>query len=231
MEIYKIPAEKSFKGIATFKMAVVIPSLGSNMPLYSSPYLSNSDSVFGKDGPVIIEHDLENVDAVRVFARDPGVQQKILDAAASSMRSAWSNKALTKTWSETKDLFFTTYKERLNSFLDALRFDLYVIYKVKLNENAIADPDPAEYKYDPYPTFVYTQPTAVKSFLFHELIDDSALGEVKEIFARGLEVLVEKEMRPFMEDEITRRDNDIQLLKILTSRYPNFEELIKKQEA
>lgn len=224
MEIYQVPQEKNFVGKAKFKMKVL-------------HYTQTPQDLTGVwDGRFIMERQLESSDDLKTFARDPGIQQNILDAAADTMRGRWSNKVLSKTWHETKDMFMATYKDVLNAFLESLRFDLYVSYEIKIGEDDPNGNNPrrtsifsSPWETDIPANTVRSNPELVRHFLLHELIDEGSLEEMKAIFARGLEVMVESEMKPFMEDEVTRKENDLQLLRILTKRYPNFQELIKEE--
>lgn len=224
MEIYQVPQEKNFVGKAKFKMKV----------LHNVRSAHELPGVL--DERFIMEMPLASSDDLKTFVRDPGIQKHILDAAANTMRGQWSNKALTKTWHETKDMFMATYKDALNTFLESLRFDLYVSYEIKIGDDSIENDlgkrintFSSPWESDIPVNTVRSNSELVRRFLLHELIDVGSLEEMKTIFARGLEVLVETEMKPFMEDEITRKENDLQLLRILTKRYPNFQELIKQE--
>lgn len=224
MEIFQVPLEKTFVGKAVFKMDVHVRG-----------------SEFDRNGyGYILSRNLESLDDLKIFVRDPGNQNSILGAAANAMRSKWSNKVLNKTWHETKDMFFATYRETLDKFLDSLKFELHVSYEIILSKQTKTGSPDEQLSHEIFSSPwerngmsgpVRTEPELVKTYLLHELIDEGSLDEMKSIFSRGLEVLVEEEMKPFMEDEVTRRENDLELLKILTRRYPNYQDLIKQEKA
>lgn len=223
MEIFQIPREKNFKGRAKFTVRM---------------RSQNDDQTFNTIGFGVDSIDTAIADPVDLknYLLDPVRQRTIIDASCEGLRGLWRNKMAGKTWSETRDHVLLNLEKSLDKFYENLRFELYVQYEIQLSDNPKEEVNQItqasehgswDFGWSAIGT-ARTKSELVKTFLIHELTSAEALAEVKSIIKRGIEVIMDRELEPHIESDLIRKENDIQMLKLLTKRYPNYQELLNE---
>lgn len=199
-EIIRGDKELSFTGKPHYVLTLISPSVHDAFELkFKMPHEEYiSDSEYSEFKP-----DVESMLA------DPSYQSHIIDMVGDSIDSFWKYKKLGGTWIETKEEALKNIDKHLSDAFSKIEIQVSVYYKVDVFGDSITTSSNAIGRISG--DFIKTCEA------FSSLIDSARPYIIRRM---------DDDMKPLIEDDQTKIENDLMMLNILLRKYPNHKELI-----
>ena len=151
------------------------------------------------------------------------------------MRNSWSFKLLDKSWKETKEYQIENLDNYIDELLNSLTFNFMYQYEIDLEDKFPTFGNTNFIEYTQIANVICTRYELLKKLSVLELSvnedgseNEELMTKFKAYLKRGILTNMDASFEPKIEEENIRMENDVNMLKILAKRYPNYQELINQ---
>jgi hypothetical protein len=202
-EIVRADKELSFVGKPHYVLTLQNPmayEFDVTMPPNPVPYITDAD----------YREFAAEVDAI---VADPSYQFQIIDMVTHSIESFWKYKKLGGTWMETRAEALKHLDEYLTEALGKVEIQVSVYYKLDVFGDSIT----TGHQYLGRIAGDRLKACAT----FGALLDTARPYVIKRM---------EEDMKPLIEEDETKIENDMNMLNLLLKKYPNYKEILQMEQ-
>lgn len=146
---------------------------------------------------------------VNQMLSDPSYQFAIIEMVAEGIDSFWKYKKLGGTWIETKAEAMKTLDGHIEEALGRLQIEVAVYYSI----NAFG-------------SYIRTSPQTIGKITGEQIKTCSEYKNLLESSRPYVTKRIEADLKPLIDSDETKIENDIYMLNILLKKYPNYKELL-----
>ncbi len=146
---------------------------------------------------------------VNKMLSDPSYQFAIIEMVADGIDSFWKYKKLGGTWIETKADAMKNLDGHIEEALDRLQIEVAVYYNI-----------------DAFGSYIRTSPQTIGKITGEQIKTCSEYKNLLEASRPYVSKRIEDDLRPLIDSDEAKIENDIYMLNILLKKYPNYKELL-----
>jgi hypothetical protein len=167
-----------------------------------------SFDTFNKDiGKLTPEELNEFMPEVENMLSDPSYQKTILEIISDSIENYWKYKKLGSTWIETKKEAIENVSTYIEKAFDNVNLELSVYYNIIVFDSSIR-----------------TTPIRIGCITSDQIKACQSYLALFQLAIPTIKSKIEEDMKPNIESDNDKIENDMMLLKHLLKKYPNFQE-------
>ncbi len=204
-EIIREDQQKMFTGKAHVVLNIIDPSITSILrdPKYSEEVKHISNEEF-----------LEFSSEVEKLIGDPSYQFSIIEMMSDNMDNAWKYKKLGGNWIETKAEAIKNLDNLVGEALKNLAIEVSVYYMI-----------------DAFGSSIRTSSMIIGKISGEQIKTCSTYSSLLEAARPYITKRIEDDMKPLIENDEAKIENDIMMLNILLKKYPNYKDLILNEKS
>jgi len=147
---------------------------------------------------------------VESMLSDPSYQYSILEMIAGNSRGNWNSKKLGGTWLGAKEEAIKNIAICVDEAFENIIINVSVFYVIELSETETSKSNIFK----------------IGTISGKQIKSCNSYSAIKDVMMEAMKREIEEYMKPLIEDEINRMENDIMMLKMLMRKYPNYKDLI-----
>jgi len=146
---------------------------------------------------------------VNLMLADPSYQFAIIEMVADGIDSFWKYKKLGGTWIETKAEALKNLDGHIEEALSRLQIEVAVYYNIEA-----------------FGSFIRTSPQTIGKITGEQIKTCTEYRNLLESSRPYVTKRIEDDLRPLIDSDEAKIENDIYMLNILLKKYPNYKELL-----
>jgi len=176
------------------------------------------NSEFGKPVHVkptlTIEEFSEYAAEVENILSDPSYQSVIIDMINNNIENFWKYKKLGSTWIETKDEALQNAESYIEEAFLKVGIEISEYYKIEVFGSEMSTPQ-----------------FSIGSISGEQMKSCQAYSTIIHLAVPYIHKKIEDDMKPFIESDVIKVENDVMMLKMLLKKYPNYKDLLENISA